>query len=339
MNSGRSAQLTARRAGHHPVCTVASPHPIVLIVGPTAGGKTGLAIELAKRLPGGGEVISADSMQIYRGMDIGTAKPAAAERAGVPHHLLDMADPASGARDHPFTVDTWLELAQRAVADIRRRRRWPIIVGGTNLYVQALLYGLLDGPAPDPDLRTRLEGMSQAELRAWLERIDRAAAQRIHANDRKRTIRAIEVHERSGRTISEMQTQWAAPAPRSDVIVIGLDWPVDVINRRINARVEAMIDAGLVEEVRRVSEAGLGRQAREALGYKQIIDHVEGRCSLEEAIEEIKIRTRRYAKQQRSWLRRFRALPNSLWLDAADRPICELADHAARFCKTSGSRQ
>lgn len=299
--------------------------PIILILGPTAGGKTALAIELARRLSslpgaGGAECVCADSMQVYRGMDIGTAKPTAAQRAAVPHHLLDLVDPSEDG----FSVDTWLGLAERAIDHIRGRRRgsnfrgrYPIVVGGTSLYVQALLAGLFEGPEPDPALRARLQETPTAQLRRRLEEVDPRAAERIHRSDRKRTVRAIEVFELTGRPISSMQTQWPAGSSRRDVRIIGLDYPVEAINARINARVKSMIEAGLVDEVRRLHEAGaLGRQAGEALGYKQIIEHLEGRCGLDEAVEQIKIRTRRLAKQQRTWLRRFRSHPGSVWLEA-----------------------
>jgi tRNA dimethylallyltransferase len=287
--------------------------PIVLILGPTAGGKSALAMGVARSL--GGECISADSMQVYRGMDLGTAKPSRLERELVPHHLLDLIDPP----DDGFTVDHWLELADRAVRDIRGRRRLPIIVGGTNLYVQAFLFGLFDGPPPDEALRARLDAAASDDLRAELERVDPAAAARIHRNDRRRTVRALEVHALTGTPISAHQQQWfnTDHPLREDVRIIGLDHPVNAINRRINARVKTMMAAGLLEEVRRLAAAGpLGRQAREALGYKQLLAHVRGECTLDEAVEQIKIRTRRYAKQQRTWLRRFRAYPGSIWLDA-----------------------
>lgn len=285
--------------------------PIVLILGPTAGGKTRLAIALAKAI--GGECICADSMQVYRGMDIGTAKPTPEEQAQVPHHLLNVADPS----DIGFTVDTWLNLAEQAIADIRSRGRYPIIVGGTNLYIKALLHGLFESPDPDPQLRQKLQEMDLDALRARLVEVDPTAAQRIHRNDRKRTTRAIEVYEQTGKPLSEHQSQWESDVIREDVCIIGLDYPPEQINRRINARVRQMIEAGLVDEVKSLYEAGaLGPQSREALGYKQIIEHLQGACTLQEAIEQIKIRTRRYAKQQRTWLRRFRAYPKSTWLDA-----------------------
>lgn len=287
--------------------------PIVLILGPTAGGKTRLSIDLARAV--GGECICADSMQVYRGMDIGTAKPTADEQQQARHHLLDIADPAEGG----FSVDTWLKLAEQAIDDIRSRGLYPIVVGGTNLYIQALLLGLFEGPQPDEAIRSRLQMKDDAALRSRLEQVDPAAAQRIHRNDRKRTIRAIEVFELTGMPLSEHQSQWSAGKVREDVQILGLDYPPEVINRRINARVRQMIDQGLVAEVQQLHAAGrLGPQAREALGYKQIVDHLNGRCSLEEAVEQIKIRTRRYAKQQRTWLRRFRAHPGSHWLDAAE---------------------
>ncbi|MDY7109188.1 MAG: tRNA (adenosine(37)-N6)-dimethylallyltransferase MiaA [Planctomycetota bacterium] len=299
--------------------------PIILILGPTAGGKTALAVALARALPGGGECISADSMQVYRGMDIGTAKPTPAERAAVPHHLLDIVDPS----EEGFSVDTWLDLAEAAIARIRARGRWPIVVGGTNLYAQALLAGLFDGPEPDPDLRRSLQAMDAEALRRQLREIDPPAAERIHPNDRKRTIRAIEVHELTGRRLSDLQQQWDSGRIRPDVRIIGLHWPVEAINRRINARVKAMIEGGFVEEVRRLWENDrLGRQAREALGYRQIVDHLEGRLTLVEATEQIKIRTRRLAKQQRTWLRRFRQHGQSAWLEAGGRALQELVKYA-----------
>jgi tRNA dimethylallyltransferase len=299
--------------------------PIIVIVGPTAGGKTELSLALARRLPGGGECIAADSMQVYRGMDIGTAKPTATERAAAPHHLLDVADPGTDG----FSVDRWLELAEAAIADVRRRGRWPVVVGGTNLYIQALLKGLDGGPPPDPDLRERLQAEDGATLRRRLEAVDPAAAARIHPNDRKRTIRALEVFEATGHPISSQQSRWLAAGIRPDAVVVGLEHPVDAINRRINGRVRAMIEQGLVEETRALlAHDRLGPQAREALGYKQVIDHLEGRLSREEAVEQIKIRTRRFAKQQRTWLRRFRHLPGAIWLEID--PDAEPQDHVEK---------
>lgn len=287
-----------------------------VIVGPTAGGKTTLALDVAELLRDRhaleGEIISADAFQVYRGMDIGTAKPTEQERRGIPHHLIDIVQPTE-----PFSVDQWLERAESAIDDIRARGRTPIVAGGTHLYIKALLDGLFQGPEPDPELRRQLHSCDPRQLRAELERGDPDAAARIHPNDLRRTVRALEVLRLTGSPISSLQNQWDRQ-PRSDALLVGLDWPTEAINRRINRRVHDMIDRGLVEETRRLHEAGLlGPQAREALGYKQILAHLEGRCTLDEAIERTKIETRRFAKNQRTWLRRLRSTPHSIWIDAS----------------------
>ncbi|MFO0963118.1 MAG: tRNA (adenosine(37)-N6)-dimethylallyltransferase MiaA [Phycisphaerales bacterium] len=288
----------------------------LLVLGPTAGGKTALGIALAQRLPGGGEVVSADSMQVYRGMDIGTAKPSVEERAGVPHHLIDIADPHAGA----FTVADWLDAAREAIAQIHARGRHAIVVGGTNLYIKALVEGMFEGPPSDPALRAQLDALPTEILRGDLEHHDPVAAARIHPNDRRRTIRALEVWMRTGQRISELQAQWSE-RPRelpAGWAVVGLEWPVELLNRRINARVHAMVDAGLLREV--VALAGRGpltRQAVEAVGYHEMLEHLAGTLTLEQAVERMKIRSRQYGKQQRTWLRRFRAIPGSVWIEAA----------------------
>ncbi|MDP7028740.1 MAG: tRNA (adenosine(37)-N6)-dimethylallyltransferase MiaA [Phycisphaerales bacterium] len=308
--------------------------PIILLLGPTAGGKTTVSIRLAELLPGGGECVSADSMQVYRGMDIGTATPDLPERRGIPHHMLDVADPAA-----PWTVDDWLRGAEAAIDDIRSREKWPIVVGGTNLYVQALLFGLVDGPEPDPELRAALRGMPPEALRAELQRRDPAAANRIHPNDLRRTIRALEYARGTGEALSAAQIQWTE-ACRKDVVIVGLQWPTDLINRRINARVAAMMQDGLLAEVQALHERGsLGPQAAAAVGYAQILDHLEGRCTLDEAVEQIKIKTRRLGKQQRTWLRRFQVLPNLTWVDAPTmdpEPIAQQSLTAALAWKADG---
>jgi tRNA dimethylallyltransferase len=285
-----------------------------VLVGPTASGKSELAVEAALLLGGGragaAEVVTADAFQVYRGMDIGTAKPTPRERRGVPHHLIDLVDPTE-----PFTVGRWLALAEAAIVDIRSRGLVPIVVGGTHLYIKALLDGLFEGPEPDPALRDELRARGLPALRAELERVDPAAAARIHPNDERRTIRALEVFRQTGRPISGWQSQWDRRT-RRDCTLIGLEWPTAELNRRINARVKAMMDGGLLDEVRALHAAGrLGPQAREALGYKQVLWYLEGRGSLEAAVEQIKIETRRFAKNQRTWLRRLRATPGSVWID------------------------
>jgi len=280
---------------------------IPVIVGPTAAGKSAIAVELAllASREGGpaGEVISADSMQVYRGLDIGSAKPTMEERRGVPHHLIDIREPTEA-----FSLHDWLALAEQAVAAIRGRGGSPIVVGGTHLYVKAFLEGLADVPEADPELRGALEGLPPAELRQELERVDPVAAERIHPNDLKRTIRAIEVHRATGRPLSELQSQWDRARARADARLVMLDLSPEETSRRINARVRSMIELGLVDEARRLWRGGrLGPQAREALGYKQLVEHFEGRATLEEAVEQIKIETRRFAKNQRTWLRRLLA--------------------------------
>jgi len=269
-----------------------------VIAGPTAGGKSALALALAERL-GDAEIVSADSMQVFRSLDIGTAKPSPSERARVPHHLIDVVDPGE-----PFSVDQWKRLAEHAIDDIRSRGRLPIVAGGTHLYVKALLDGLFDAPPPDPALRAELGAMPAEARRAELERIDPAAAARIHPNDVRRTIRALEVQRATGRPISDWQRQWDAQA-RGDAVLIVLRWDPKDLNRRINARVRDMIDAGLVEEARDLWRQGrLTGQAAQSLGYKQLIDHLEGGETLEKSVERIKRETRRFAKNQRTWLRR-----------------------------------
>ncbi len=291
-----------------------------VIVAPTAGGKSELAVRLSHALKKAGyplgEIVTADSMQVYRGMDIGTAKPTHSERQGVPHHLIDLVEPDD---PEPFTVDQWLSRAEQCIAEIRSRTALPIVVGGTNLYVKALLEGLFDGPGADPALRERLSALPNEELRRRLQSIDPVAAGRIHPNDVRRTIRAIEVYESTGEPISSRQSQWDSGGARPDALLIGLEWPTEVLNRRINARVRDMIDRGLVEEVHTLWKGRrLGIQPREALGYKQLIAHFEGRATPEEAVEAIKIETRRFAKNQRTWLRRLRTIPGSIWLTIPD---------------------
>jgi tRNA dimethylallyltransferase len=295
------------------------PAPIIhrfpIIIGPTAGGKSALAMQIAAALNRDGttcEIVTADAYQIYTGLDIGTAKPTQAEQALLPHHLLDIIDPSDPT---PFTVHDWLTAATRTIAEIQQRGNLPIVVGGTHLYIKALLDGLFEAPPPDEALRASLRSRTLADLRQELERVDPIAASRIHPNDERRTIRALEILHQTGTPISQQQTQWATPTAHTDRVLIGLVWEIPDINRRINARVKGMMEQGLLDEVRALHAAGrLGPQAREALGYKQLIDHLEGRCSLDDAVERIKIETRRFAKNQRTWLKRLRLTPHSVWI-------------------------
>ncbi|MFG0284854.1 MAG: tRNA (adenosine(37)-N6)-dimethylallyltransferase MiaA [Phycisphaerales bacterium JB039] len=343
------------------------PPRFPIIIGPTAGGKSELALAVAAELRARGlgeaELVSADAFQVYRGMDIGTAKPSPAEQAAIRHHLIDIVEPTE-----PFTVAQWLKLAEAAIERIRSASafgypptpwgaaapdgrdgphgaagprpptEWgatqegatqgvPIVVGGTHLYIKALLEGLFEGPDPDPALRAQLAAMDPAERRAELERVDPAAAGRIHPADDRRTIRALEVYRATGRPITDWQQQWDREATRrTDCVLAILDWPTEPINRRINARVRAMIERGLVEEARGLWESGrLGPQAREAIGYKQLIRHFEGGGPLDEAIEQIKIETRRFAKNQRTWLRRLGRHPGAIRVAPAETELAQIA--------------
>ncbi|MBX3358512.1 MAG: tRNA (adenosine(37)-N6)-dimethylallyltransferase MiaA [Phycisphaeraceae bacterium] len=282
---------------------------IPVIVGPTASGKSAIGVALALRLERArgvkGVVIAADSMQVYRGLDIGTAKPTVAERCGVEHRMIDLVEPVEA-----FSVDAWLEGAEAEIARARAAAGAPMVVGGTHLYIKALLEGMFEGPEPDAALRAELTAMDAGARRAELERVDAAAAARIHPNDVRRTVRALEVFRQTGTPISVLQSQWDGGRVRADCVLVVVEWPVEALNRRINARVKGMMEAGLLEETRALWEAGrLGMQAREGLGYKQLVAHLEGRCTLVEAVEAIKIETRRFAKNQRTWLRRLSARP------------------------------
>ena len=310
-----------------------------LIVGPTAGGKSSLAVEVCRALAARGqpaEIVTADALQVYRGLDVGTAKPTEAERGGVPHHLIDLVDPES---DEPFSLHDWLGAANACIADLDRRGVLPVVVGGTHLYAKSLLDGVFEGPEPDEALRDELRAMEAGERRAELARVDPAAAERIHPNDERRTVRALEVYRLTGTPISELQQQWDAVKPASRYLLVGLDWPTDAINRRINARVRGMVEGGLVDEARRLWEAGaLGGQAGQALGYKQLVAHFEGRCSQAEAIERIKIETRRFAKNQRTWLKRLRRTPGSTWIDATAGDPSEWSQVVVSNCFTDFGR-
>jgi tRNA dimethylallyltransferase len=232
-------------------------------------------------------------------MDIGTAKPTAAERAAVMHHLIDVVDPTES-----FTVARFVEMADAVIGEGKRPM---IVVGGTPLYYKALFEGLFEGPGADDGIRKRLGEKDLAELHAKLTEIDPAAAARIHVNDRKRIVRALEVHELTGRPISSFQTDWESGKSRHEAVWVGMQWEREALNRRINARVKAMMAGGWVEETRGLLDrfGELSTTAAEATGYRELIEHIEGRTSLEEAIEQIKIATRQLARRQMKWLKRF----------------------------------
>ena len=282
----------------------------ILILGVTASGKGQLAFRLAESL--GAEIISVDSMKVYRRMDIGTGKPPKEAREQLAYHLIDVVEPSES-----FSVGTFLELANEAIEQIKRRKRPVIAVGGTALYIKALLYGLFEGPGTDEQIRAELRARAEAggaELYRELAKIDPAAAERISPNDTKRIIRALEVYKISGKPISSLQKQFSAEEPLQDWRIIGLRREKTEENKRINARVKKMIAAGLVDEVKSLlaEDKPLSKQARCAIGYAEIIDHLSGRMTLEDAIELIKKNTRRLAKNQRTW---FKTFQNVKWLD------------------------
>jgi tRNA dimethylallyltransferase len=280
--------------------------PILVILGATASGKSELAMELAARA--GAEILSVDSMQVYRHMDIGTAKPMADERARVRHHLIDVVEPSE-----TFTAARFVELADAAIADAATRKVPLIVTGGTPLYYKTLFEGMFEGPGASEEIRQRLRALSNDELHRRLTEVDPAAAARIHRNDTKRLVRALEVFEMTGQPISSLQREWATPEHRHAAVWIGLAWDRDLLNRRINARVKAMNEAGWLDETRRLLDryGDLSSTAAEATGYHELIAHLRGRMSLDDAIEQIKIATRQLARRQMKWFRRF---PNVTWL-------------------------
>jgi tRNA dimethylallyltransferase len=262
---------------------------VLALVGPTAAGKSEIALDIARRL--GAEIVGADSRQVYRRLDIGSAKPSAAERALAPHHLIDVAEPAE-----TFNCARYRELALAAIADIQRRGRRVLVVGGTGLYLKVLRHGLASGPRADADLRRRLEAAEAAEpgvLHRRLQEVDPATAGRLHPNDRVRLVRALEVHALTGRAISDWQRRHAFAAGGVAMRVVGLDVEREVLADRIEARADAMLRAGLSPEL----------AALRSPGYAEIGAHVRGLCTLAEARVRMIAATRRLAKRQRTWLR------------------------------------
>lgn len=288
---------------------------VIVILGCTASGKGALARALAERLDA--ELLSVDSMKIYRGLDIGTAKPSAAERARRPHHLIDVADPWES-----FSAARFVALADAAVDAVHARGRPVVAVGGTMLYFKCWYCGLFEGPSADPAIRAAIRARAAGEgletLYRELQRVDPDAATRIHRNDLRRIERALEVHQLTGRPISALQREWERSGPRRPELLwtlMGVRRDKEEASRRINARVHRMISEGLVDEARRVwsDPRGVGEQAAKAVGYAELFAHFAGRCTLDDAVERIKINTRRLAKAQRTWLKTIRAVQ---WLEA-----------------------
>ena len=293
------------------------------LVGPTASGKTAVGVAVAERT--GAEILSLDSMALYRGMDVGTAKPTPAERARVPHHLIDVAEPHEA-----FSTGRYVAAAEAAIAEVAGRGRRPLFVGGTALYLKALTEGFFEGPPADWALRNRLKAEAAAHgspaLHERLRAVDPAAADRIHPNDLRRIVRALEVHEITGQPLSEQQTQFGAPSPRYDCMIAGLRRDRAELYQRIDRRVDAMFEQGLVDEVRALlgSPRGISHAAAQFVGYREVIAALRGELTLAEASERIQTHTRQFAKRQLTWFRHIDAIR---WVDAAEgTTVEELAD-------------
>ncbi|MGC9965825.1 MAG: tRNA (adenosine(37)-N6)-dimethylallyltransferase MiaA [Syntrophobacteraceae bacterium] len=276
--------------------------PLVLLAGPTACGKTSLSLELAALISA--EIVNADSMQVYRRMEIGTAKPAPEQRRIVPHHLIDVADP-----DEPFDAARYLQLARPVVEDIRKRGLVPLVVGGTGLYMRVLTRGICPGPPSDPELKKKLiadeKSKGLAQLYGDLLRIDPESAARIHPNDRQRILRAIEVFELTGVALSVLQKGHGFKEKLFPSVKVFINREREALFERINRRVDLMIESGLKDEVEKLLGMGYSTNLKsmQSLGYKQMSAHISGALSLDEAVRLIKRETRRYAKRQITWFR------------------------------------
>jgi len=304
--------------------TLSNP-PVLLLCGPTAVGKSEVALRLAEAL--GGEIVSVDSMQVYRGMDLGTAKPSPQDRSRIEHHLIDVAE-----LTQQFDVSQFVLLAAQALAVIRARGRVPILCGGTGLYFKALLEGLGNGPASDPQLRAQLKATPLPELLLELAKADPAAYDQLDRKNPRRVIRALEVIRLTGRPYSQQQAAWrsggakSSPHPR----LVGLMRPTEELRARIDVRVERMFRDGLVAETRALLEKGLATNetAMQALGYRQVVEHLNGARPLDETIELVKLRTRQFAKRQMTWFRRQMEVD---WIQPApDEPAAQTADCVAK---------
>ncbi len=279
---------------------------IVIITGPTASGKSTLAVEIAGRI--GGRIVSADSAAVYRHLDIGTAKPSQEERALFPHYLIDLVDP-----DRQFDAMAYVRAADSVIAEISAAGAVPIVVGGTGLYIKALVFGIFDQPEMTwgrGAIRTELSGMSTDLLRAELARVDPASAARIGANDRVRLVRALEIYRLTGIPKSEHEVRHGFAERRYDAVTFGLSVKREVLNERIDARVDAMIKEGIVCEVEHILAMGYGPDSPglATIGYREIVEYLSGHIELDDAVFLIKRNTRRYAKRQMTWFRKMEGI-------------------------------
>ncbi len=303
----------------------------IIICGPTGIGKTSFAIQLATSFQG--EIIGADSMQIYRHMDIGTAKPTPVERSMVPHHMLDIVDP-----DEPFDAETYATLSLSIVMALQARQVLPFVVGGTGLYIKSLIYGLFDARPRDEEIRIRLKQEAEKEgagvLFDRLKQIDPVTARKLHGNDIYRIVRALEVYETSGSPISDYQQRHRFQKSRLTTLKFGLHMDRDQLYDRIDERVDMMIHAGLLDEVRRLRESGYSGELKsmQSIGYRHMFDFLDGRMDWPETIRILKRDTRRYAKRQMTW---FRADREIVWVD----PVVsrEVVDTIGEFLSSSST--
>ena len=304
----------------------------IFLAGPTAVGKSEIALLLAEKI--GGEIISADSMQVYRGLDIGTAKPSPAERARVPHHLIDICDLTEN-----FDAAQFIRLAQKAVEEIQSRNKIPIFCGGTGLYFKAFLSGLGEAPATNPELRAELEAASFESLLRELKERDAAAYEKIDKQNPRRVIRAVEVIRLTGKKFSEQRAEWKVGSSRCDdrtaqravPTMFCFTRPPTDLHARINARVDAMFARGLVDETRGLLTRGLeqNKTAVQAIGCRQVVEHLRGERPLAETIELVKSRTRQFAKRQLTW---FRRQLDPEWIEL--KPDESLEECARKTCET-----
>lgn len=300
----------------------AQPHPLIVVAGPTCSGKSALALAIARQA--GGEVVNCDSLQIYRGMDIGTAKTPPEERAGVPHHLFDILEP-----QEVFSAGAYARLARGVLEEIRERGRVPVIAGGTGFYLRALLEGLAEAPPRDDALRARLmqrESKRPGSLHRILRRLDPRTAAGIHPNDVQKTVRAVEICLLTRRPASQLFLQGRRPLEGFRILKLGLRPPRQRLVERIQERTRRMFEQGLLEEVRGLLARGVPKDAKafESIGYKEALACLEGELDLRQAVELAAIATRQYAKRQMTW---FRKEPGMVWLEGFgdDPAVCDAA--------------
>lgn len=287
---------------------------VIVIVGPTASGKTDLSIQLAKKL--NGEIVSADSMQIYKKMSIGTAKPTEEEMQGIKHHMIDIIEP-----NEEFNVAKYKNMAEEKIEEILKKGKQPIIVGGTGLYIDTLVNGIeFKEIENDFEYREKMEKLAEEKGIDWLfeelKKVDIEAAQNIEKNNVRRVIRALEIYKVTGKTKTQLDRE-SIKGTKYNYIVFGLLWDREELYNRINLRVDIMFKQGLLEEVKSlINNEGFSKTALQGLGYKEVVEYIEEKISYEEMIEKIKMETRRYAKRQMTW---FKRNTNIIWLDAKDK--------------------